>query len=198
MSPKSQASAPPLSRVARRRAATRQQILHAASVRFAADGLDGVRLDQIADAADVARATLYSHFPSKEALVCAIVRPALETAAREAAALAGLGPRQAIDSLLALYLELWHRYPDALRIAYRAQDQGVSLGNLRGLHARFLRALMRALDRAQRARLLRLGDAALAAHTLARVAVPLLELYRDHPDTDRLFVESLRGLLLRD
>jgi AcrR family transcriptional regulator len=40
---------------------------------FRRHGFDGVTMEQIADAADIAKGTLYSHFPVKEAIVSAYI-----------------------------------------------------------------------------------------------------------------------------
>jgi len=64
---------PEPSRVATRRARkkerTRQEIFGAAMERFAARGFDAVTIEAICEAADVARATFFLHFPSKAALL---------------------------------------------------------------------------------------------------------------------------------
>ena len=186
----------PATRVERRRAATRDRILTTAARAFAVGGPDAVRLDELAEAADVARGTLYSHFRTKEALLGAIVAPVLDLGARRTTALAKLEPRQAVEGLLNLYLELWHAYPDALRIAYKAQD--APIGEAGALHLKFVRGVMRVFEHAGQAGVLRAGDPALAGHVLRQVAVPLLELYGGRGDADRLFLESLRSLLLTD
>ena len=186
----------PAPRVARRRALTRERIVAAAARRFAQAGPDAVRLDEVADAADVARGTLYSHFRTKDDLLYAIVEPVLQVAVRKAAGLGRLDARQGVEQLLRLYLDLWHAYPDALRIAHKAQD--TPLGDLGTLHRSFLKGVMRVFDRAGRAGILRSGDPMLAGHVMRQVAVPLLELYGGHADGDRLFVEGLRALLVTE
>lgn len=185
-----------LPRVARRRAATRARIVAGAARRFADAGPDAVRLDEIAAEADIARGTLYSHFRTKNDLLCAIVEPVLQVAVRKTAPLGRLDARDGIDRLLQLYLELWHAYPDALRMAYKAQD--MPLGDLGTLHRSFLKGVLRVFENANRAGLLRSGDPMLAGHVMRQIAVPLLELYARHADGDRLFVEGLRGLLLTE
>jgi AcrR family transcriptional regulator len=189
-------TSPPAPRVVRRRALTRERIVAAAARRFAESGPDAVRLDEIAEAADVARGTLYSHFRTKDDLLYAIIEPVLRVAVRKTAALGRRDARGGVARVLHLYLELWHGYPDALRIAYRAQD--MPLGDLGALHRRFLTGLMRVFDRAARAGILRSGDPVLAGHVMRTVAVPLLELCAGHADGNRLFVEGLRGLLLTE
>jgi AcrR family transcriptional regulator len=167
-----------------------------AARQFAAAGPHAVRMDQVAEAADVARGTLYSHFPTKDELLCAIVEPVLELSATRTEGLARLGAREGIEGLLALYLELWRSNPDPLRIAYKAQDKPV--GGMGALHARFLKGVMQGFERANRAGLLRAGDPALAGHVLRQVAVPVLELYAGRPGWERLFLDSLKGLLMTD
>ncbi|HTO71105.1 MAG TPA: TetR family transcriptional regulator [Myxococcota bacterium] len=56
-------------RRARKKERTRQEIFGAAMELFAARGFDPVTIEAICDAADVARATFFLHFPSKAALV---------------------------------------------------------------------------------------------------------------------------------
>jgi AcrR family transcriptional regulator len=50
----------------RKRLATRQAISDAATRLFFEHGFDGVTIDQIAEAADVGRMTVFNHFPRKE------------------------------------------------------------------------------------------------------------------------------------
>ena len=57
---------PPPSRRTRKRLATRQTISDAATRLFFEHGFDRVTVDQIAEAADVGRMTVFNHFPRKE------------------------------------------------------------------------------------------------------------------------------------
>ncbi|NEA51613.1 TetR/AcrR family transcriptional regulator [Streptomyces sp. SID10815] len=59
----------PLSRRERKKAQTRQAIADAALDLFLDRGYDHVSIRDIADAADVSTATIFKHFPGKEALV---------------------------------------------------------------------------------------------------------------------------------
>jgi AcrR family transcriptional regulator len=56
----------PPDRRSRKRLATRQTISDAATRLFMEHGFDHVTVDQIADAADVGRMTVFNHFPRKE------------------------------------------------------------------------------------------------------------------------------------
>ena len=56
-------------RTTRKRQQTRDHIAHTAHALFERDGYEAVTMEQIATQADVARATLYNHFPVKEAVL---------------------------------------------------------------------------------------------------------------------------------
>jgi AcrR family transcriptional regulator len=60
---------PPVGRRERKKAATRQALADAALALFLERGFDKVTVAEIAEAADVSTATLFKHFPSKEALL---------------------------------------------------------------------------------------------------------------------------------
>jgi AcrR family transcriptional regulator len=53
----------------RKRIATRQTISDVATRLFFARGFDGVTIDEIAEAADVGRMTVFNHFPRKEDMI---------------------------------------------------------------------------------------------------------------------------------
>lgn len=64
-------TAPALSRQERRKAATRAKILRAADELFGERGYAETSIEDIADAADVAVRTIYTHFPSKASIMLA-------------------------------------------------------------------------------------------------------------------------------
>jgi AcrR family transcriptional regulator len=61
--------ADPASRRARKKARTRSDLFRAAMRLFEAQGFDAVTVDQICQAADVARGTFFLHFPTKSTLL---------------------------------------------------------------------------------------------------------------------------------
>jgi AcrR family transcriptional regulator len=186
----------PSSRIERRRVERGARILRIAGRRFAERGIHGVRLDEIADEADIARATFYTHFATKEALLSAIVRPALEQAAQGASLLRARDPRAAVRELLQLHARLWRAHPEAMTIGHAA---GAGLpADCAELHGSFMRQVLRLFGRADQASLLRGGDPKLAALLLARMAVPMLLTYEGHPRADELFLQSMEAVLLTD
>ncbi|MGC4119091.1 MAG: TetR/AcrR family transcriptional regulator [Myxococcales bacterium] len=183
-------------RVARRRVETRARLLSIAARLFAKRSFDGVRLDEIADEADIARGTLYSHFSSKEELLRAIVQPVLERAVECLQRIPEtLPPRQAVEELLRAYLGLWRMGPDAMRLAHRF-DAGLPK-DLFTFHEVHVRQVVGILRRASEAGLLRLGDPGLSARVFASTAVPVLEIVSGDSQAEKLFLEAMSGLLLR-
>lgn len=190
------ASSAPRPRIAHRRAERQQRILDTAARLFAARGLAAVRLADIADEAKLARATFYTHFRSKEALVAAVVRPALREAIAAFERVAFRPPREAVDGLLAAFVVLWHRHGDALRVSHRTEGRPVK--GILPLHDKMTKVVLRVFERAARAHLLRTGDPVLAARMLALLAVPTLELTQSASPDGALFIRCMAGLLLED
>ena len=75
----SDTSQPPLDRHARRRERTRTQLIEAAKVLFAHQGVDTTRINDITEQADVGFGSFYNHFDSKEAIVQAVLEDAIAT-----------------------------------------------------------------------------------------------------------------------
>lgn len=63
---------PPIARTDRRRIRTRAALMRAGQTLFAGRSVDGVSIDDIVEAADVAKGSFYNHFPDKDALARAI------------------------------------------------------------------------------------------------------------------------------
>jgi len=62
----------------RRSADGRRRVIDAALAQFAEYGVEGTSLQMIADAMGVTKAAVYYHFKTKDEIVLAVVRPALE------------------------------------------------------------------------------------------------------------------------
>jgi AcrR family transcriptional regulator len=183
-------------RVERRRVARQERLLQVATDAFATRGLDGVRLDEIADAVDIARGTLYTHFPTKEALVVAIVRPVLEHAVAALRAIERRSGAAAVEALISIWIDLWRDHGDAMRVFEHSRT--MPLGAMEEIHGQLLALVLEVFEGAARQGELRVDDPELAARMIARLAVPLLELCGDGARGEARFRSSMHGLLLRE
>jgi AcrR family transcriptional regulator len=92
----------------RRESAARRRLLDTATRLFYAHGVHAVGIDRIIADADVAKASFYKHFPSKEDLVLAYVREQDELGRAAVASLPDQPPRQ-------MLLTLFDRIDEAAR-----------------------------------------------------------------------------------
>src|SRR5580658_7093677 len=93
----------PSDRRSRKRLATREGISNAATLLFVERGFDQVTVDEIAEAADVGRMTVFNHFPRKEDMFFD-----LDEAGREILR-AALAKRDAKVAPIEAYRRLAHR-----------------------------------------------------------------------------------------
>src|SRR6201997_5861684 len=95
-------------------AATRQKLLAAARREFAASGLAGARVDEIAARAGVNKQLVYHYFGDKDALYLAVLEWVYEEirAQERALNLEGLPPEQAIRKLIESSFDHLARHPD--------------------------------------------------------------------------------------
>lgn len=99
---------------ARRRA----EILDAAALLFAAHGYAGADTQQLADAAGVAKGTVFRYFPTKRTLFIAAVERALERlhAAVDAAADVAADPLDKLRGAIAAYLAFFDAHPEVVEL----------------------------------------------------------------------------------
>jgi AcrR family transcriptional regulator len=97
---------------------TRQAILDAAMNAFLAKGLHDTSVDEIADAADVSRATLYQYFESKEQLFVELIRVAAGDLLGVIRSPAELGPTAEGYESLHRWLAEWARVQDKYKTLY--------------------------------------------------------------------------------
>lgn len=158
-------SVKPSSRMDRRKRELRERILRAASALFIARGAGSVSMDEVAEAADVARRTLFNHFSGKDELLYEVAAPVLEQAVslaqvrlacveyppdRGIASVTGEGELRvagikgntsALGAVTGLCLDLWRERGRELGILYAVELKESPA--LAGLHARFLDILMK-------------------------------------------------------
>jgi AcrR family transcriptional regulator len=118
MSESIEAAPAPLGRRARKKERTRRDLYDAAMRLFLARGFDAVTIDDICHAADVARATFFLHFPTKDALLVEYGERATEELAarlRERRRSAATDLRLALDFLA----ERARRHAEVVRLTVR-------------------------------------------------------------------------------
>ncbi|NOK09750.1 helix-turn-helix domain-containing protein [Corallococcus exercitus] len=145
---------------------TQQALVAAATRLFSAYGVRRTAMEQIAQEAQVAKATAYAYFPNKDAVFVAVVDAViaqLEEVTRVAAE-AAPDPAAAVrDSMLAKYALEWklvHGSPHARELL--AASQGLAAEAMQAAHARHAKQLAQWLVRAG----VRRGEAAELAETL--------------------------------
>lgn len=100
--------ADPAPKRVRRAEARPDEILHAALAEFTERGFDAARMEDIAKRAGISKGGIYLYFPSKEALLKALIEARIAPIAHQAAALARDGdgdPMQALRMLARLAAE---------------------------------------------------------------------------------------------
>jgi AcrR family transcriptional regulator len=157
-------------------------------------GPGAVSVEEILLGAGISRGTFYSYCRDKTDLVVAIIAPVFAEGAERLAELARGEPGAVVPGIIAMYLDLWGRRRHALMLIPHV-DQA-SFARLREAHQGFARAMQQALQLAADGGWLRNGSAAWSFRVIARTAVPLLRVYDDHPDGQRLYAESLAALLV--
>lgn len=126
------AQAAPSPRTQRRRARNRAAMLDAAERLLADDGVAAMRIEAVADAADLSVGSVYTHFGNKDGLVRAVAEQVLERAARYLAQayLVSDSPIEQVAATGEAYLNLLLDHPFLVRfLASGAPDAGEAAGS---------------------------------------------------------------------
>lgn len=109
------------SRRERKKEETRRAILAAAAELFSKRGYDQASIDEIAEAADVAKRTLYNNFESKEQIVLALRFQSFETLIEKACQEAekGKSPIAAIEHFVVESVRWTYEQPELARVLLR-------------------------------------------------------------------------------
>jgi AcrR family transcriptional regulator len=95
----------------RKKQQARQAIVRAAIELFAARGIDGTSIDDIAEAVDMSRATVFNYFPYKEAILVDIGAELVAGIAAEAATHRRRSGRNALYDLADAVADIADQYP---------------------------------------------------------------------------------------
>ena len=181
-------------KVLRRRERTRQRLLHVGAMKFVADGVENVTIDDIVEEADIARGTFYSLFDSKEHLINSIIHPVFEHATTALESLEASQPRDLLRGVLLIYAALWDQMPHALLLAFRISRKYFFL--FQELHDPFADQVAGIFERLEQAGILR-TTALEGCRLLGRCAIEVLCVIGENEDWQDPFIEAMEGLLLR-
>lgn len=181
-------------RVLERRGQVWDNLLAVASRLMAEQGVAAVSVEQILLAAGISRGTFYGYSGGKTDLLVAILEPVFTEGTATLVRLADEPPAAAIPGIIDLYADLWRRRRHALMLI--PGIDGAAFARLRPAHIAYTTAMKDLLEHAARGARLRSGSATYTFRVLTRTAVPLLRVYQDHPDGERLYRESMAALLL--
>ena len=111
----------------RRRAEARpEEILDAALAEFTARGLEAARMEDIAKAAGISKAAIYLYFPSKLAVLEALIEAKVGTLARQMQTLANAGHADPLTAMRMLGAMAAHRLSDPAILAVPRLIIGIS------------------------------------------------------------------------
>ncbi|MCS7204534.1 MAG: TetR/AcrR family transcriptional regulator [Leptospiraceae bacterium] len=185
-----------LHRVAKRRQRVRNKILEIATKRFAIEGPDNVKLEGIADEADISRATLYSHFASKDEIIYEIIKPVLEEIIQKYEMiikdLDKLSTGEIFDELSDFYIHLWENYELALLLAQKILEKKPY--NLLPLYDRMLELKRKILQKFEKEKKLKFPIDNTYDIILSTL-VPLLKNIAPLQNGKKLFKSTLKNML---
>lgn len=118
---------------------TRADILEAAMAEFAAKGLAGARVDEIARQTETSKHMIYYHFGSKDGLYEAVLRLAYAKfqIAEQAIDYRALNPVEAMRSLIGATFDMHVAHPESVRIIMTENvSNGEHIGNVPDLRDR--------------------------------------------------------------
>jgi AcrR family transcriptional regulator len=192
----STAAALPISpKIRSRQSRTRERILDASAGLFVARGFENVSVEDIIDAAEIARSSFYRFFSSREDLLTQIIRPVFEKGIGDLDVIATQAPPAIMNAIFDAYLDLWRSGPNALKVSTRIGGKYFYL--FEDLHGEYRSRLMALVEQVQPSGILLNDDADYSARLIARSAVPVMEVYCNAPDFEHLFHRTMRGFLLR-
>lgn len=178
-------------KIAERRARVRAELIAVAGRHFAESGIDNVSVEEIIAEVGISRRTFYSFFANKNEIAAAILVPALEEGAAFLRSLADVRP--VLPGIVECYQRLWKTHGTALMII--SSISASVMPYIESAHHDFGRAVKARLSEAEAAGELRNKDAGYSFKVLARTAVPLLKVYADYPQPERLYRDSMLALL---
>jgi AcrR family transcriptional regulator len=190
----SNAAVPLSPKVRKRQSRTRRRILDESAHLFIAKGFENVSVEEIIDAAEIARSSFYRFFSNREQVLANIIRPVFLQGVRELEKIRTNAPSETMSGIFDTYLKLWNSSPDALRVSSRVG--GVYFYLFQDVHAVFRDRLASLLKAIESSGIFINNNADYTARLLARTAVDVLEVYSREENFGELFHKTMTGYLL--
>jgi len=94
-------------KVRKRQSRTRQRILDESAHLFVAKGFENVSVEEIIEAAEIARSSFYRFFSSRDQVLTNIIRPVFEQGLLELEKIKTADPADTMSGIFDTYIKLW-------------------------------------------------------------------------------------------
>lgn len=181
-------------RVAQRRERMRQNVLRVGAKMFLERGIENVSVEEILDAASLARSTFYSFFTSKRDLLFHILDPIFQTGVTHMQGLRGKPPTDMVYGVIDMYPMLWERFGEALFLRIGHDEFKL----IEKTHNAYVATLGQVFSGVEASGILRNGSSPHTQRLIARCAIDVVRVYRNDPNCKRLYRTTMEGMLLTD
>ncbi|QOR34937.1 TetR/AcrR family transcriptional regulator [Clostridium sp. 'deep sea'] len=180
----------PLNRTEKRKQETKDDIINAAIELLKNTNSTDLKLERVAEKADVTRKTIYNHFSSKEKLLSDIINPMLEyciECVREINA-----EKITINDIANLCLKIYRKYGSKLNLMYNINFNNLKISY--DLHKKYTILFIDLFKRIEDLNYHKVNHKN-AAFIVFKMFVPLLNSLSNLDDYESLFNNALCGLL---
>ena len=180
-------------KVLERRSRIYGDLLAASARLFAERGMESVSVEDLIAEVGISRRTFYGFFANKYAIIGDLLDPIFNTGISRLKALRAGAPQDILPGVVDFYFGQWCTNRSSLELINSLEPPAFAYIE-RG-HRRFGTALRQALAACEAAGCLRNASAEYSFRLISRTAIPLLRVYRDHPDSERLYRDAMLSLL---
>jgi AcrR family transcriptional regulator len=152
-------------------------------------------MELIAEKVDITRTTLYTYFKNKTEIIESIIKPVMEEALQKISQIDSKNSKNAVRELLALYFDLYSKFPSEMKLSYRVQH--IKMDQLIQLHMEFINLVINIFNETNREGILRCEDSIKGARLLSSVGVPTMEILEKNEQAKKLFIQSMEAFLLK-
>lgn len=177
-----------------RREKVREDLLGAGIELFAKNEFRDVSIDDICDAAQIARRTFYTYFQTKDEFLLAIAEPVFVEAIAYLEALDERPVDALADGLVDLYLYLWDKFGTALFVTQRLCPNHYE--PMKESRDRFIYLMVQEVNRLHEQGRLLNDSVELTANLLINFSIEILDQCRDEDNSRDKFRTTLKGMIV--